>query len=145
MIKYIFTFILLVGIAITGWLLSLYNDIRGDIDKVVNYNPPKTTQFFDKDGNLIANIFKKEHRLYVNYDDIPARVVEALVAIEDTHFFEHHGVNLDAISRAMIKNIKAMGYVEGASTLTQQLIKSVVLSREKIDEKNQRSFTCNKT
>ncbi|WP_321312262.1 PBP1A family penicillin-binding protein [Halarcobacter sp.] len=131
MIKYIFTFILLVGIAITGWLLSLYNDIRGDIDKVVNYNPPKTTQFFDKDGNLIANIFKKEHRLYVNYDDIPARVVEALVAIEDTHFFEHHGVNPDAISRAMIKNIKAMGYVEGASTLTQQLIKSVVLSREK--------------
>ncbi|XOB61683.1 transglycosylase domain-containing protein [Campylobacterota bacterium DY0563] len=131
MIKYIFTFILLVGIAVTGWLLSLYNDIRSDIDKVVNYNPQKTTQFFDKDGNLIANIFKKEHRLYVNYDDIPARVVEALVAIEDTHFFEHHGINPDAISRAMIKNIKAMGYVEGASTLTQQLIKSVVLSREK--------------
>jgi len=131
MIKYIFTFLLIIGIGVAGWLLSLYNDIRGDIDKVINYNPPKTTQFFDKDGNLIANIFKNEHRLYVNYDDIPARVVEALVAIEDTHFFEHHGVNPDAISRAMIKNIKAMKYVEGASTLTQQLIKSLVLSREK--------------
>ena len=131
MIKYIFTFLLLICIGVAGWLLSLYNDIRGDIDKVINYNPPKTTQFFDQNGNLIANIFEKEHRLYVKYDDIPARIVEALVAIEDTHFFEHHGVNPDAISRAMIKNIKAMKYVEGASTLTQQLIKSLVLSREK--------------
>ncbi len=131
MMKYIFTFLLIIGIGIAGWLLNLYNEIRGDLDKVVNYNPPKTTQFFDRDGKLIANIFKKEHRLYVKYEDIPARVVEALVAIEDTHFFEHHGINPDAISRAMIKNIKAMKYVEGASTLTQQLIKSIVLTREK--------------
>lgn len=131
MMKYIFTFLLLIGIGIAGWLLNLYNEIRGDLDKVVNYNPPKTTQFFDKDGKLIANIFNNEHRLYVKYEDIPARVVEALVAIEDTHFFEHHGLNPDAISRAMIKNIKAMKYVEGASTLTQQLVKSIVLTREK--------------
>jgi len=131
MMKYIFTLLLLICIGVAGWLLSLYNDIRGDLDKVINYNPPKTTQFFDRDGKLIANIFNKEHRLYVKYEDIPARVVEALVAIEDTHFFEHHGVNPDAISRAMIKNIKAMKYVEGASTLTQQLIKSIVLTREK--------------
>jgi penicillin-binding protein 1A len=131
MIKYIFTFLLLIGIGVAGWLLKLYSDIRHDIDKVINYNPPKTTQFFDKNGNLVANIFGKKHRLYVKYENIPARVVEALIAIEDTHFFEHHGVNPDAISRAMIKNIKAMRYVEGASTLTQQLIKQLVLSREK--------------
>ncbi len=131
MLKYIFTFLLLVALGIVGWILKLYSDIRHDIDKVVNYNPPKTTQFYDKHGELIANIFDKEHRLYVKYEDIPARVVEALVAIEDTHFFEHQGINPDAISRAMIKNIKAMKYLEGASTLTQQLIKSVVLTREK--------------
>ncbi|RXJ65789.1 penicillin-binding protein [Halarcobacter ebronensis] len=129
--KYIFTFLLALCIGVVGWLLVLYNDIRGDLDEVVNYNPPMTTQFFDKEGRLIANIFNKEHRLYVKYEDIPARVVEALVAIEDTNFFEHHGINPDAISRAMIKNVKAMGYVEGASTLTQQLIKSVSLTREK--------------
>ncbi len=131
MIKYIFTFLLLIGIGVAGWLLKLYSDIRHDIDKVINYNPNKTTQFFDKNGNLIANIFYKHHRLYVKYENIPARVVEALVAIEDTHFFEHYGINPDAISRAMIKNIKAMKYVEGASTLTQQLVKQIVLSREK--------------
>lgn len=131
MMKYIFTFLLLVVVGAGVWILNLYNDIRFDINQVINYNPPKTTQFFDSKGKLVANIFDKEHRLYVKYDDIPARIIEALIAIEDTHFFEHYGINPDAISRAMIKNIKAGGYVEGASTLTQQLIKQLVLSREK--------------
>ncbi|NVJ54505.1 MAG: PBP1A family penicillin-binding protein [Campylobacteraceae bacterium] len=131
MIKYFFAFIIFIGIVISAWLLHLYSEIRHDIDAIVNYKPNVTTQFYDKNGKLIANIFDKKHRLYVDYDNIPARVVEALVAIEDTQFFEHSGVNPDAISRAMIKNIKAMGYVEGASTLTQQLVKSIVLTREK--------------
>ncbi|RXK11767.1 penicillin-binding protein [Halarcobacter mediterraneus] len=131
MIRYFLAFIVIVTVAISAWLLYLYSQIRTDIDTIVNYNPKKTTQFFDKNGKLVANIFDKKHRLYVKYEDIPARVVEALVAIEDTQFFEHMGINPDAISRAMIKNIKALGYVEGASTLTQQLIKSIVLTREK--------------
>ena len=131
MMKYIFTFLLLIIVGVSVWLLQLYSDIRHDIDKVINYNPPKTTQFYDKKGKLIANIFNKEHRLYVKYEDIPARIVEALVAIEDTQFFEHNGINPDAISRAIIKDLKAMKLVEGASTLTQQLVKTLVLSREK--------------
>ncbi len=129
--KYIFTLLLLIAIAVSGWLLKLYSEIRFNIDKVIHYNPPKTTQFYDKKGELIANIFGKEHRLYVKYENIPARVVEALVAIEDTQFFEHNGINPDAISRAIIKDIKAMKIVEGASTLTQQLIKNLVLNRDK--------------
>lgn len=129
--KYILGFFTLIGIAVLTWLLYLYNEIRFDIDKVINYKPPLTTQFFDKNGELVANIFDKENRLYVEYKDIPPRVVEALIAIEDTQFFEHNGINLDAISRAIIKDIKAGALVEGASTLTQQLVKTLVLSREK--------------
>ena len=131
MIKFIFGFFIVIGLAAAGWLYDLYDQIKDDVDKVVNYFPKQSTQFFDKNGDLIANTFKEENREYVKYDDIPARIVEGLVAIEDTQFFEHYGVNPDAISRAMIKNIKAGGYVEGASTLTQQLIKMLVLSREK--------------
>ncbi|MGA1932650.1 transglycosylase domain-containing protein [Arcobacter sp. YIC-464] len=131
MIKYIFGFFVIIGLVTLGWLYTLYDEIKHDVDKVVNYNPKQSTQFYDKDGRLIANIFEGENREYVKYDDIPARIIEGLVAIEDTQFFEHHGVNPDAISRAMIKNIKAGGYVEGASTLTQQLVKMLVLSREK--------------
>lgn len=131
MIKYIIGLLIILGLAAFGWLYNLYDEIKHDVDKVVNYAPKQSTQFFDKDGNLIANTFKDENREYVKYDDIPARIIEGLVAIEDTQFFEHAGINPDAISRAMIKNIKAGGYVEGASTLTQQLIKMLVLSREK--------------
>ena len=131
MLKYIFGFFVIIGLMICGWLYNLYDEIKHDIDKVVNYSPKQSTQFYDKDGNLIANTFKDENREYVKYDDIPARIIEGLVAIEDTQFFEHSGINPDAISRAIIKDIKAGGFVEGASTLTQQLIKMLILTREK--------------
>ena len=131
MIKYIFGLFIILGLVISGWLYQLYDEIKEDIDSVVNYAPKQSTQFFDKDGKLIANTFKEENREYVKYDDIPARIIEGLVAIEDTQFFEHHGVNPDAISRAIIKDIAAGGFVEGASTLTQQLVKMLILTREK--------------
>ncbi|WP_418179721.1 penicillin-binding protein 1A [Aliarcobacter lanthieri] len=129
--KAIFFISLVVGAIILVLIYDLYEEIKDDIDSVVNYQPKQSTQFFDKNGKLLANTFKDENREYVNYDDIPARVIEGLVAIEDTQFFEHFGINPDAISRAMIKNIQSGGYSEGASTLTQQLIKVLVLSREK--------------
>jgi penicillin-binding protein 1A len=113
------------------WLLYLYSQIRFDVEKIVDYKPKLTTQFFDKNGVLLGNIFDKEHRLYVSYDAIPPRIIESLVAIEDTNFFEHSGINIDAIIRAIIKDIKAMSLVEGASTLTQQLVKTMILTRDK--------------
>ena len=131
MMKYIFGILIILGLVIFGWLYNLYDEIKQDIDVVINYTPKQSTQFFDKDGKLIANTFKEENREYVKYDDIPARIIEGLVAIEDTQFFEHHGINPDAISRAIIKDIQAGGFVEGASTLTQQLIKMLILTREK--------------
>lgn len=131
MIKKLFLFFMILALGVLGWLIFLYSQIRFDIDKIVDYKPKLTTQFFDKNGNLVGNIFDDEHRLYIEYENIPSRVTEALVAIEDTNFFEHPGINLDAIIRAIIKDIKHMALVEGASTLTQQLVKTMVLSRDK--------------
>lgn len=129
--KYILGLFTIITICVITWLIYLYSSIRFDLDKVINYKPPLTTQFFDKDGKLVSNLFEKENRIYVKYENIPARVIEGLVAIEDTQFFEHKGINPDAISRAIIKDIKAGALVEGASTLTQQLVKTLILSREK--------------
>ena len=131
MIRIILAIMIIGFLGLSAWLYTLYEEIKDDVVKVINYAPKQTTQFFDKNGKLIANTFKGENRLYVKYDDIPARIIEGLVAIEDTQYFEHIGINPDAISRAIIKDIKAGGFVEGASTLTQQLIKMLVLSREK--------------
>ena len=129
--KYIIS--LFFTVIILGFIgfLYIYSNVRFDAYKIIDYKPKLTTQIFDRNGDLIANLFDKEHRLYVKYENIPPRMIEALVAIEDTSFFEHGGINFEAILRALIKDIKAMKLVEGASTLTQQLIKNTVLSREK--------------
>ena len=131
MIKKIFLILTVIFIALILWLITLYSQIRFDIDKIVDYKPKLTTQFFDKNNKHISNIFDNEHRLYVKYNNIPPSIIESLVAIEDTNFFEHNGINIDAIMRAIAKDIKAMALVEGASTLTQQLVKTMVLSRDK--------------
>ena len=128
--KYILAFIFVVAVALGGAFLYFYSQVRFDAYTIIDYKPKLATQIFDRNNELIANIFE-ENRIYVKYNDIPPRVIEALVAIEDTSYFEHGGINVEAMARAAIKDIKARKLVEGASTLTQQLIKNLALSREK--------------
>ena len=132
MIKKTLITLFLVGLlspfAIFGYFLFAYDY---DISKLIDYHPSVTTRIYDRNGQKIANIFEKKHRYYASFDEIPPRVIEALVAIEDTTFFEHPGINIDAIFRAAIKVIRAGKAVEGASTITQQLVKNVLLTREK--------------
>ncbi len=129
--KFILTTIFMIMFAGILAVLFLYAQIRFDADKIIHYSPKLTTQIYDRNGELIANLFDEENRLFVEYKEIPPRVIEALVATEDTSFFEHSGINLEAIFRALVKDLQAMKMVEGASTVTQQLIKNTVLTRQK--------------
>jgi len=122
---------LIFAIALFAAFIYAYNEIKLDADKLIHYSPPTSSVILDDKGDKIAYVFKGKHRLYATYDEIPGYVVEALVAIEDTRFFEHNGVNPDAIIRAALKNLKAGHKVEGGSTLTQQLIKNTILTNEK--------------
>jgi penicillin-binding protein 1A len=121
-------------VGVIGVLLAFFyysNEVKLDADKLINYNPDTTTRIYDRNGELIANLFNEKHRLYAPFSEIPPRLIEALVAIEDTTFFEHEGVNYEAIFRAVMKDIRHMKLKEGASTLTQQLIKNTLLTSEK--------------
>ncbi|MCK4737753.1 MAG: PBP1A family penicillin-binding protein [Sulfurimonas sp.] len=132
MIKNVSFTILLLGFLSPFLVLGYY--LVGEtysISPLVDYKPSVTTRIYDKNGNKIANIFKGKHRYYASFEEIPPKVIEALLAIEDTTFFEHPGINIDAIFRAIIKDIKARKMVEGASTITQQLVKNKLLTREK--------------
>jgi len=119
------------AIALFASFIYAYNEIQLDMDKIVNYRPKTSSVILDYEGNKIANIMEGQHRLYAKYDEIPNYLIEALVAIEDTRFFEHEGVNPDAIIRAAIRNFKAGKKVEGGSTITQQLVKKILLSPKK--------------
>ena len=131
MIRLFWTLAFLGTIAIFGASFYFLSQYGHETQKLINYKPNQTTRIYDRNGELIANIFKNQHRLYTSFSDIPPRLIEALLAIEDTTFFEHPGVNIDAIMRAIIKDVKAQKLVEGASTITQQLVKNTLLTREK--------------
>lgn len=122
----------LVGImALAGIFMYAYSQVELEADALINYSPEVSSEILDRHGNRLAYVFKKRHRLYANYDEIPGYMIEALVAVEDTKFFEHSGINPDAILRAIFKDIKAGSFVEGGSTLTQQLVKNKLLTRKK--------------
>ncbi|MDD2780570.1 PBP1A family penicillin-binding protein [Sulfuricurvum sp.] len=120
--------IVMIPIVFLGYLIYSF---EYETQKLIQYQPRLTTEVYDRNGNKIANLFSDEHRYYVSYENIPPRLIEALLAIEDTMFFEHDGVNPDAIMRAIIKDVSAGKLKEGASTITQQLVKNTLLTREK--------------
>ncbi len=130
-IKWVIVVILLLCVGLVGFFYNAYQEVELDADKIINYRPNVSSEILDRNGNLLAYIFKGRHRLYATFDEIPSSVIEALVATEDTSFFEHKGINPDAIIRAIIVDIKARRFVEGGSTLTQQLVKNKLLSSKK--------------
>lgn len=84
----------------------------------------------DLDGNVITKLYI-ENRQYVNIDNIPKHVQDAFIAVEDKRFYEHKGIDVRAIGRALYKDVLAVGKIEGGSTITQQLAKNVFLTQDK--------------
>ena len=85
------------------------------------------------DPSLVGRIYPRHHedRVLVRLDDAPPVLVAGLIAVEDRRFFEHHGISLIAVARAAWANVRAGSFVQGGSTLTQQLAKNLFLSRER--------------
>ena len=81
----------------------------------------------------VAEIRSKES--YTEFSELPQMYVNAVISVEDKRFFKHGGIDIIAIGRAAINDIKAMSYVEGGSTITQQLAKNMYFTQEKIMER----------
>lgn len=95
--------------------------------------PPqaKTTRVLSADGEVLYEFFV-EHRIPVTLDRVSPWLVKAFLAMEDTDFYQHWGINLRRLAKAFLVDLKAMRPVQGASTLSQQLARSLYLSNEKI-------------
>lgn len=89
-----------------------------------------TSVVYASDGTVLAEWHAEEDRALVTYDELPADLINAVVAIEDERYWQHAGVDLRALARSIVANLEAGGVVQGASTITQQYVKNVVLTPE---------------
>lgn len=120
-----------VGLGVLGFVIWLVHDLPSE-RRLAAYEPPITTRVHAGDGTLIGE-FAEENRIFVPYDDIPEHVVNAFLSAEDKNFFEHGGLDLKGLSRAMITNVGRLVQgrrLHGASTITQQVAGNMLLNRE---------------
>ena len=115
--------VLLVGVAVTG--CAVINDISRNLPDPTK--PLKgtdlTTKIVDRNGATITNLFADQNRQLVALADIPTTLREAVIATEDQRYYEHPGVDLLGLARAVVVDIKAGAQVQGGSTITQQYVK----------------------
>ncbi|MDX8387248.1 MAG: PBP1A family penicillin-binding protein [Ghiorsea sp.] len=100
------------------------------LDDLSSYQPPLVSRIFNNQGELIAE-YADEHRILTPMSEIPQYVINAFLAAEDEHFYNHPGINPGRIIAAAIANLKAGHTVQGASTITQQVAKNFLLTNEK--------------
>jgi penicillin-binding protein 1A len=116
--------------AVIGFYFAFVRDLP-DLRSVQDYRPPLASRVYDREGRLIGEFFVERRRL-TPHPQIPDHVVRAFVAGEDSTFFEHSGIDLMSILRATWVNLRAGGEIrQGGSTITQQMVKGLLLSPER--------------
>ena len=119
-----------IGFAVAGAVLGTVFGILQSTDMLNTSDvmpDSYTSVIYDADGEAVDKLHGSENREYVKLSAITKNMQNAVVAIEDARFYEHNGIDMRGIMRAMVENLKTMSFSQGASTLTQQVIKNDVL------------------
>ncbi|MFW6264080.1 MAG: transglycosylase domain-containing protein [Cyanobacteriota bacterium] len=124
---------MLASSVVAGGLVGLAISFRNlpDVRMLRGYVPTETSYIYDIKGRPLASLHDEAHRDVVELNEISPELKRAVIAIEDSHFFVHHGINPNSIGRAFLANLQQGQVVEGASTLTMQLVKNLFLTRER--------------
>lgn len=121
------SFTLLIIIASTAYYFAVTNNVNLDESKLIDLN--SSIEIYDNNNALIEEI--SGEKSVINAEDLPKHTINAFIAIEDKRFYSHSGIDVKGLIRATLNNIKSFSLKEGASTITQQLIKNTHLSGEK--------------
>ena len=116
-------------LAFIGYFFYLLGTLP-KVDRLADYRPPILSQVFGVDDTLVGE-FYLERRTVVPVEKMPKRLIQAFVSAEDSNFYQHKGIDYLGILRAAFKNVVSMSKKEGASTITQQVAKSMLLTPEK--------------
>jgi len=121
---------MLTSAVVAGGLVGLAISFRNlpDVRVLQTYTPSETTHIYDIKGKQLASIHGEANREVVPLDRISPHLKRAVIAIEDSYFYSHQGVNVGAVARAFSQNFNHGRTVEGGSTLTMQLVKNLFLS-----------------
>lgn len=145
MLRKLFKFFFVLGVVLsllgtaTALMVGLYFYVRltrdlPRIERIGDYRPKAVTSIFSDNGELIAELYD-ERRYPTDFAGIPLVVRNAFLAAEDANFYNHPGVDLLGIGRALWVNLHRQSNVQGASTITQQVVKALLLTRERTYER----------
>ncbi len=121
--------LILALLGIGALALILYS--FGSYDDTKLHNDPQTTLIYDRDGSLALSVHGEQDRINIPISEIPQTLVNAFLAAEDLRFYDHMGFDIIRIGGALIADIKSGSLDQGASTITQQLVKNTHLTPEK--------------
>jgi penicillin-binding protein 1A len=122
--------VLVVGFGVAAGIFAAFLKDLPSLDGLEEYQPSvATTLYSDQDEPFHS--FYEQRRILVPLDKIPTQLKQAVLAVEDSRFFEHHGLSARAIARALIMNVLARRKAQGGSTITQQLARGLFLTPEK--------------
>ncbi len=128
----ILTIIAFALVLISTIIISIATIKLPDFSGFENRNLANSTKIYDKTGKIILyNVHDNIKRTSVSFDNISNHMKHATIAIEDSHFYGHYGIRITSIIRATLVNIMRGKYSQGASTITQQVVKNALLTREK--------------
>lgn len=122
--------LLLFGLLMIFGLVYVMRDLPSPSRLTSKENFAVSTQIFDRNGKLLYEIFGDENRTPIDIDELPPYVAQATIAIEDKNFYKHFGFDVTGITRAILNNLQGQSIV-GGSTITQQLVKTALLTNEK--------------
>ncbi|AHI07240.1 penicillin-binding protein 1A [Bdellovibrio bacteriovorus W] len=122
--------LMLVGIVSVIAIVKSVSSSLPQLITVEDYKPLLVSEVYDRNGKRIGE-FLRERRTLLPFDKIPTQLINAFMAAEDDQFYQHKGINPQAIFRAALANLRAGRTVQGGSTITQQVAKTLLLSSEK--------------
>lgn len=123
--------IILVSIGAVGGVVLAFINTAPEINVDNFTNLVQTTKVYDKDGNYVESLHGVENRTYVPLSKIKPYTQDAFIAIEDERFKEHIGIDIQRIFGALWADLKSQSLGQGASTITQQLVRNIMLSQNK--------------
>lgn len=125
-----FTIVISAGFILYTWtILSAAYELPSP-NRLTSFDQPLTTEFYDRNGKALYRLYEGKNRSLIPIDELPLNLLQATVAIEDKNFYKHNGIDPMAIARAVYHNY-SKEKLEGASTITQQLIKNSLLTPER--------------